>query len=109
MFLGLVGAGVVGVFFGAKVQDFFAGIVPKNDPTGFTTLLPLGAHFRYYTVTSGFPKRAPQDYRLTVSGLVDEPFTLTYDELRALTPTMLTRDFQCVTGWRVPGVRWTGV
>jgi DMSO/TMAO reductase YedYZ molybdopterin-dependent catalytic subunit len=24
-------------------------------------------------------------------------------------PTMLTKDFQCVTGWRVPGVHWTGV
>jgi DMSO/TMAO reductase YedYZ molybdopterin-dependent catalytic subunit len=24
-------------------------------------------------------------------------------------PTMLVRDFQCVTGWRVPGVHWQGV
>jgi DMSO/TMAO reductase YedYZ molybdopterin-dependent catalytic subunit len=109
VFLGLVGAGALGVLFGAKVQDFLAAIAPKNDPTGLTTLLPIGPHFRYYTVTSGFPKRAPQDYRLTVTGLVEEPFTLTYAELRALAPTMLTRDFQCVTGWRVPKVHWTGV
>ncbi len=109
MFLGLVGAGALGVVFGAKVQDALASLVPKSDPTGLSTLLPIGDHFRFYTITSGFPKRAPQDYRLTVSGLVDKPFTLTYDELRALPPTMLTRDFQCVTGWRVAGVQWTGV
>jgi DMSO/TMAO reductase YedYZ molybdopterin-dependent catalytic subunit len=24
-------------------------------------------------------------------------------------PTMLVKDFQCVTGWRVPHVHWTGV
>lgn len=109
IFLGLIGAGAAGVLFGANVQNFLAGHVPKSDPTGLTDLLPIGDHFRYYTVTSGFPKRAPQDYRLTVKGLVDTTFTLTYDELRAMPPTMLTKDFQCVTGWRVPGVHWTGV
>jgi DMSO/TMAO reductase YedYZ molybdopterin-dependent catalytic subunit len=109
MFIGLIGAGVAGVLFGAKVQDFLAGIVPKHDPTGLTTLLPIGDHFRFYTVTSGFPKRSQQDYKLTVGGLVEEPFTLSYSELIALPSTMLTRDFQCVTGWRVPKVHWTGV
>ena len=33
----------------------------------------------------------------------------TYADLTAMTPTSLTRDFQCVTGWRVPDVRWKGV
>ena len=102
VFLGLDRAGALGVVFGAKVQDFLAEHAPKSDPTGLSELLPIGEHFRFYTVTSGFPKRAPQDYALTVDGLVDKPFTLTYDELRAMPPTMLTKDFQCVTGWRVP-------
>jgi DMSO/TMAO reductase YedYZ molybdopterin-dependent catalytic subunit len=109
VFLGLVGAGALGVLFGAKVQDALAALVPKTDPTGLTTLLPIGDHFRFYTITSGFPKRAPADYRLSVTGLVDKPFTLTYDELLAMPPTMLTKDFQCVTGWRVPKTHWTGV
>jgi DMSO/TMAO reductase YedYZ molybdopterin-dependent catalytic subunit len=104
VFLGLIGAGAAGVLFGSKLQDFLAGHTPKA-----ASFLPIGDHFRFYTVTSGFPKRAPQDYRLTVKGLVQRPFTLTYDELRAMPPTMITKDFQCVTGWRVHNVRWTGV
>ena len=109
VFLGLIGAGALGVLFGARIQNFTADHLPKRDPTGLSDLLPVGDHFRFYTVTSGFPKRAPQDYKLTVDGLVDKPFTLTYDELRALPPTLLTKDFQCVTGWRVPNTKWTGV
>ena len=97
------------VLVGSKVTDFLAEVVPKSDPTGVTSLLPLGEHFRFYTVTNGFPKRATNDYRLSVKGLVDHPFTLTYDEIRAMPATMLTKDFQCVTGWRVHDVHWTGV
>jgi DMSO/TMAO reductase YedYZ molybdopterin-dependent catalytic subunit len=109
VFLGLIGLGAAGVLVGSKVQDVLADLVPKTDPTGLTGLLPIGEHFRFYTVTDGFPKRAPQDYELSVKGLVDRPFTLTYDQIRALPPTMLTKDFQCVTGWRVRNVHWTGV
>jgi DMSO/TMAO reductase YedYZ molybdopterin-dependent catalytic subunit len=104
VFFGLVGAGAFGVVFGAKVQDFLANVAPKSDPTGLSTLLPIGDHFRYYTVTSGFPKRATNDYTLTVGGLVEKPFTLSYEAPRAAPATMLVKDFQCVTGWRVPKV-----
>ncbi len=48
-------------------------------------------------------------YTLTVHGLVDTPYRLTYDELIALPPTHLDKDFQCVTGWRVTDVEWKGV
>jgi DMSO/TMAO reductase YedYZ molybdopterin-dependent catalytic subunit len=99
VFLGLIGAGALGVVFGARIQDYLSEHTP----------IPVGENFRYYTVTGGFPERAPQDYRLTVDGLVDTPFTVTYDELRAMPPTMLTKDFQCVTGWRVRDTKWTGV
>ncbi|HWS48023.1 MAG TPA: molybdopterin-dependent oxidoreductase [Acidimicrobiia bacterium] len=111
VFLGLVGMGALGVLFGAKIQDFLeqhtASLVAK-DGTGLAALLPLG-RFRLYTVTDGFPSRATKDYTLSVKGLVDRPYTVTYEQLRALPPTKLVKDFQCVTGWRVPSVHWTGV
>ena len=107
-FLGLVGLGAVGVATGSTVSDWWQQLA-KRDPTGLSSVFPGDGGWRYYTVTGGYPKRANADYRLKVHGLVDTPFTLTYDELAALPPTRLNRDFQCVTGWRVLGVKWQGV
>jgi len=111
VFLGLIGLGAAGVLVGSNIEDFISKLsapVVSRDPTGLADLLPLEG-FRYYSVTGDFPKKAPQAWQLTVKGLVDKPFTLSYDELTALPPTRLTKDFQCVTGWRVNDVHWTGV
>jgi DMSO/TMAO reductase YedYZ molybdopterin-dependent catalytic subunit len=111
VFLSLIGVGAAGVLFGGKASAWLSDIaspVLSKDVSGLSSFLPIEG-FRFYTVTGGFPHRAPADYRLTVKGLVDKPFTLTYDEIRALPATRLTKDFQCVTGWRVRGTHWTGV
>jgi DMSO/TMAO reductase YedYZ molybdopterin-dependent catalytic subunit len=111
VFLGLVGVGAAGVLFGAKIEDWLsraASPVVSKDTTGLADLLPVEG-FRLYTITGSFPNRKRQDWQLRVSGLVERPFTLTYDELLAMPPTHLTKDFQCVTGWRVPKVKWSGV
>jgi DMSO/TMAO reductase YedYZ molybdopterin-dependent catalytic subunit len=111
VFLGLVGLGAAGVLLGSRVQDWLErelGPLIAKDGTGLAALLPIG-RFRIYTVTGGLPSRSRADYKLKVGGLVDQPYELTYDELVAMRPTNLTRDFQCVTGWRVPDVEWRGV
>jgi DMSO/TMAO reductase YedYZ molybdopterin-dependent catalytic subunit len=110
--LGMVGLGALGVVFGRHLQDAENAVlrpVEERDPTGLTSLVPAGDSFRFYSVTNDEPKRTPADYRLTVDGLVDRPATLTLDDLAALPQTSLVKDFQCVTGWRVPGVHWSGV
>ena len=108
LFLGLLGLGAVGVLTGSSVSNWYQQLA-KNDPTGLTGLLPGGGGWRYYTVTGDYPSRAAKEYSLRVSGLVDRPYTLTYDQLTAMPPKLLDRDFQCVTGWRVIGVKWRGV
>jgi DMSO/TMAO reductase YedYZ molybdopterin-dependent catalytic subunit len=111
VFLGLVGLGAAGVLLGARVQDWLErelGPLIAKDGTGLASLLPIG-RFRIYTVTGSLPSRSRADYTLRVGGLVDRPFEVTYDELVAMPPTKLTRDFQCVTGWRVTDVEWKGV
>ncbi len=111
MFLGLVGLGAAGVVFGNKIESVLSRVtkpVVQNDPTGVSAVLPVEV-FRYYTVTDDFPSKPVEQYRLTVKGLVDTPVVLTYDDLRAMPATRLTKDFQCVTGWRVSDVHWTGV
>lgn len=108
MFLGLLGLGTVGVLTGARVSDWYQRVT-KNDPTGLSALLPGGGGWHYYTVTGEYPTRRAADWSLRVAGRVERPYTIGLDELRAMPATRLDRDFQCVTGWRVADVKWTGV
>lgn len=48
-------------------------------------------------------------WRLRIEGLVEQPFELTYEDLRALPRAEQVSDFHCVTGWSVKSVRWAGV
>ena len=110
--LGMLGLGAAGILWGAKVQSTLERVlrpITLRDRTGLTSFLPTAGRFRIYSVTGSLPSETEAEYRLTVDGLVDTPMTLTLPELRALPQTDLVRDFQCVTGWRVPGVPWQGV
>ncbi|HEY5858057.1 MAG TPA: molybdopterin-dependent oxidoreductase, partial [Aldersonia sp.] len=70
---------------------------------------PVGDGFRFYSVTFGAPRRDAADYCLDIGGLVQTPRSHSLADLQAMPQTTLVRDFQCVTGWRVPEVRWSGV
>jgi len=110
-FLGLLGLGAVGIAGGATAQRWLERTVAPiiaRDPTGLLAMLPIG-RFRIYTVTGSLPDRSRSEYRLSIRGLVDREVDLDFADLTAMEPTHLTRDFQCVTGWRVPDVAWTGV
>lgn len=108
--LAMLGAGFGGIVFGARAQnalEALAGISPgSSNPFG---LLPTGGRFRIYSVTGTLPAVPTPDYRLHVSGLVERPLRFALDDLRSFPATRLQRDFQCVTGWRVKNVSWTGV
>jgi DMSO/TMAO reductase YedYZ molybdopterin-dependent catalytic subunit len=109
----MLGAGGLGILFGAKVQSALDRVlrpITMHDATGLTSFLPTSGRFRIYSVTGTLPRRTEAEYRLKVDGLVDRPTTLDLTDLRAHLPqTDLTRDFQCVTGWRVEDVPWKGV
>jgi DMSO/TMAO reductase YedYZ molybdopterin-dependent catalytic subunit len=109
--LGMMGTGLAGVLFGSKAADLLERVIApiaSRDGTGFLSLFPVG-RFRIYTVTGRLHSRSDAEYRLTVNGSVDAPVTFTLDDLKAMPPTRMTKDFQCVTGWRVHDVKWTGV
>lgn len=110
--LGLLALGAAGVVAGQTVQNGLARAlepVESRDPTGLVSLIPLGDTFRFYSVTGSVPDPTAANYRLKVSGLVGRPTSYTLADLRSMRQTTLVRDFQCVTGWRVPAVRWSGV
>lgn len=111
--LGMLGLGGVGILWGAKAQARMEEVLRPltiNDQTGLSSFLPSTGRFRIYTVTGTLPGRSDAEYRLTVDGDVDNPVTLDLADLRDRLPqTSMTKDFQCVTGWRVTDVPWKGV
>ena len=110
--LGMLGLGSAGVLTGRWLQEGEQHVlsgVQSRDPTGLSQLVPDGGGFRFYSVTDSVPNRSAADYRLTVTGMVERPAALSIVDLGRLRQTALVRDFQCVTGWRVPSVHWSGV
>jgi DMSO/TMAO reductase YedYZ molybdopterin-dependent catalytic subunit len=111
LFLGLIGAGAVGTVFGDQIQNVVGKVLQpltNSSGGGLAALIPGADRFRIYTVTGGYPVIVKDRYSLSVGGLVERPLRLSYNDLLALPRTELDRDFQCVTGWRVPEVHWAG-
>jgi len=55
------------------------------------------------------PDIALSDWRLEVTGLVENPLTLTWADFMALPPVEDVSDFHCVTTWSRLDNRWAGV
>ena len=104
----MLGIGAVGVIFGRQAQQAVTTTVNATVP-GLGSVVPAAGGFRIYTVTGGYPAMDPDDYRLDVTGNVATPLSLSMDDLASLPQTQMTKDFQCVTGWRVDDVPWSGV
>jgi DMSO/TMAO reductase YedYZ molybdopterin-dependent catalytic subunit len=110
--LGMLGLGGVGILAGARAQDWISRVlapIEAADKTGLTSLIPAAGGFRIYSVVGDLPHRSELNYRLVVDGLVERPLNLSTADLKEMPPTHLVKDFQCVTGWRVRQVPWTGV
>jgi DMSO/TMAO reductase YedYZ molybdopterin-dependent catalytic subunit len=106
--LGMVGLGVAGVAAGRWLSEGVSDVVASTAP-GLASVIPAAGGFRIYTVTNGYPDHDPATYRMTVTGLVKDDLSLSLTDLAALPQTGITKDFQCVTGWRVNDVPWSGV
>ncbi len=102
IFLGALGLGALGVASNNLFSAPLTGLKTATEPSG---VIP---GFTVYRVAPD-PVFDPRTWRLTVGGLVDHKLSLSYHELLNLPPLDVTRDYQCVTGWKVPLVRWEGV
>lgn len=106
--VGLLGLAGVGVILGSRVGSVLTTLA-ERDPTGLSGLIPGTGRFRFYSVVTSVQEVPAPEYQLTVDGLRAGPRTLTFADLAALPQTTITKDVQCVTGWRVPDVTWSGV
>jgi DMSO/TMAO reductase YedYZ molybdopterin-dependent catalytic subunit len=103
-FLGVVGAGLAGLFVGRDAL----GLVGRVLPDSVDAVVPTSG-WRIYTIGSSLPRIDPDAYRLEITGAVERPTTFTLGKLRALPQAEQVSDFHCVTGWSVDGVRWRGI
>jgi len=104
----MIGLGAVGVAAGKWLSQGVSDVVASTAP-GVANLIPAAGGFRIYTVTGGYPGFDQAAYRLSLTGLVQQPLSLSLTDLAELPQTQMTKDFQCVTGWRVADVPWAGV
>jgi DMSO/TMAO reductase YedYZ molybdopterin-dependent catalytic subunit len=103
-FLGVVGAGLAGLFLGRDAMRLAGRVVPDS----VEAIVPTSG-WRIYTIGSSIPRVDPAGYRLTIDGAVERPVAYTLADLRALPRVEQVSDFHCVTGWSVDDVRWAGV
>jgi len=103
-FLGVVGAGLAGLFLARDATRLIGRVVPAE----VQAIVPTTG-WRIYTIGSSIPRIDPASYRLEIAGAVERPVTYTLADLRSLPAAEQVSDFHCVTGWSVDGVRWRGV
>jgi DMSO/TMAO reductase YedYZ molybdopterin-dependent catalytic subunit len=107
LFLATVVGGVSSLYWGKAAWDHVTGVISPV-ASAVAPILPTGG-WRIYTISGHMPVFDPASWRLKIGGLVEQPVSLTYDQLRALPRVDQISTFHCVTGWTVKNVRWGGV
>ncbi|HEY3550352.1 MAG TPA: molybdopterin-dependent oxidoreductase [Gaiellaceae bacterium] len=107
LFLATVVGGVSSLYWGKAAWDQVTGVVSPV-AGAIAPILPTGG-WRIYTISGHMPVFDPASWRLRIGGLVEQPVSLTYDELRSLPRAEQVTTFHCVTGWSVKNVHWAGV
>src|SRR5437899_10437099 len=82
LFLATVVGGVTSLYWGKAAWDHVTGVISPV-ANAIAPILPTGG-WRIYTISGHMPAFDPATWRLNIGGLVEQPGSLTYDELRAL-------------------------
>ena len=110
---GLLGLGALGVVTGSAVQDGLSRLLAPGPAARPDRAHLAGAARQHLALLlrdrGGRSRATPRRTPSKVSGLVDRPATYSLADLRRCRRLSFTDDFQCVTGWHVPDVPWTGV
>jgi DMSO/TMAO reductase YedYZ molybdopterin-dependent catalytic subunit len=107
LFLATVVGGVSSLYWGKAAWDHVTGVVSPV-AEAIAPIIPSNG-WRIYTISNHMPVFDRATWRLKIAGLVDQPLSLTYDQLRALPRVDQVSTFHCVTGWTVNNVHWGGV
>ncbi len=92
--------------------------VTKGAPTAAASVsaidsVPITPNYDFYSVSAGAVPNVPQDWKLTIVGLVDKPLTLTLEDLKALSSVTEMRTLSCISnpvgGDLISNAVWKGV
>jgi DMSO/TMAO reductase YedYZ molybdopterin-dependent catalytic subunit len=104
---------VLGGAFAAGVAAVIAGVRAFGGPSEVADKVggPVADQFGTFPVRSveSVPDLTPEEWVVTVDGLVESPLTIDRATWAGLERKAETSDFHCVEGWSVDDVRWGGV
>jgi DMSO/TMAO reductase YedYZ molybdopterin-dependent catalytic subunit len=107
VFVATVVGGLSALVWGNSAWKRLSGVVSPV-AASVAPFLPTEG-WRIYTVSGSMPRFDRPSWRLSVGGLVEQPLSLSYDDLLALPRAEQVSTFHCVTGWTVEDVHWAGV
>lgn len=106
------GSGSISEFISRRKFLIYLGIFLGIIIAGLTFLKKIGIktinRFRIRSIEQT-PSFDPDTWKLSVDGLVESPFQISYKELLDLKSEEQVTDFHCVEGWSVDKVKWKGV
>lgn len=85
-----------------------------NATTVAARLVPITPIKDFYTVSYGQdPSQVPNDWKLAITGLVDQPLTLSLDDIKAMPAVTEMRTLECISntvgGYLISNGVWKGV
>lgn len=94
-----------------RPEEQSADVIISADTRREKRLPPGQSRTRKWPVLDAYgpPEIELVNWRLEVFGLVEQPLSLTLDELKALPQVKVFADFHCVTRWSRLGNLWEGV
>jgi DMSO/TMAO reductase YedYZ molybdopterin-dependent catalytic subunit len=86
---------------------------PTPAPQKTVSAIPITANQDFFSVSIGDTPGVPANWKLTIAGLVDQPLTLTLDEIKALPAVSEMRSLMCISnpvgGDLTGNAMWQGV
>ena len=102
------------LFFKIAGGLIFMAAIPSSVYGFFVKALPVRTvekgRFKFNTDKGNieWERGSGEEYRLVVDGLIKEPKSFSYAEIRAFNQVDQVSDFHCVEGWSVKDIKWGG-
>ncbi|MBI5032949.1 MAG: molybdopterin-dependent oxidoreductase [Chloroflexi bacterium] len=99
----------------APTQDVITQNAPTPDLQSLagSNSVPITSAENFYITSSGPTPKVPANWKLTITGLVDNPLTLTLDDIKAMSSVTEMRTLSCISnpvgGNLISNAVWKGV